>query len=133
MTTTRKLFIGIAVTMVTAGLFACNDGGTEPNPDTSITVSLTTPNTDDGAVLMVLTGAPLSEVQASTAAYQVFWRTAGPNETRVIVVGDIVAGPLFTAIAKGRASAVIATVAEVSTRSDQLRSATEGYSVTVTN
>ena len=132
MITMRKLSTGLAAALLAAGLGACSDGGGEgPNGSTAVTVVLTTPNTDDGALLMVFTGPALSGVQASSAAYQLFWRAVGPNETRVIVVGDIAAGPLFTAKAAGMASDLNATVAEVSTRADQLRGSTAGYSLAV--
>ena len=133
MITMRKFTTGAAAAFLAAGLSGCNESLPAPTPYTTVTIALTTPNTDDGAMLMVFTGLALSDVQASSAAYQVFWRVAGPSETRVIVVGDIVGGPVLTARAAGRATALTGTVTEVSTRGDQLRSTTTGYSLTANN
>jgi len=134
MITTRTFRPLLAAALLAVGVGACSDnGGPEPDPNSGITVALTTPNTDDGAVLLVLQGPTPSAIMASSAGYQLFWRAAGPTETRVIVVGDIVAGRLFTATTSGSASTFTATVAEVSTRADQLRSTTAGYSLVVSD
>jgi hypothetical protein len=131
MITMRKLNLSVGVVLLAALFAGCSDSGNEPNPTNSVSVSLTTPNTDDGALLMVFTGPRLSNFKPASAAYQLFWRATGPNETRVIVVGDIAAGILFTATADGAPSGIGATVGEVSTRSDQLRGSTAGYTLAV--
>lgn len=122
---------GLATTLV-LGSASCSDS---PGPDDSgpLTVSLTTPNADDGALLVVVTGPELTDIQPTSSAYQVFSRRAGATETRVIVVGDIVAGPVFTAsVPTGSvASEFAASMSEVASRTDALRPSTAGYSLTV--
>lgn len=118
------------------GTSACSDdpGGTGVDTSGPVTVTLATPSADDGALLVVITGPAISDLRASSNSYQVFWRAAGANETRVIVVGDILAGPLFTAKtpAGSAPSDLTATVTEVSNRADALRPSVAGYSLSIT-
>lgn len=131
MTAIRTTALGIAALLVAGLSAACSDDSGGPNPTSATTFSMTTPNDDDGALLVVLTGPALSNLKASSAAYQIYWRAVNASETRVIVVGDIEEGPLFTAEVDGAAGDISATVSEVATRSDQLRATTAGYSIEV--
>jgi hypothetical protein len=65
----------------------------------------------------------------------VFWRLVSAQEIRVIVVGQIAAGPLLSLNVADvdRASAYSAVIGEVAGgASDQIRASTTGYSLTVT-
>jgi hypothetical protein len=135
MTPIRFLTIGAVAGVLMLGSSACsNDAATAPDNTGPVTVSLTTPSADDGALLLIVTGPGLSAVLPASSAYQVYWRLANATETRVIVVGDIVAGPIFTATAPAgvAASQFAASVTEVSTRADALRPSAAGYSLSAT-
>jgi hypothetical protein len=128
---------------VTAGLLLalgatlrCGDGGTDPDTGDragTAVVSLATPHTDDGAVVVTLRGVGMSNVQATSTDYVVFARSSGANELRVIVVGDLAAGPLFrlNVAAVNRLDAYTTAVDQVATRGDALRTSLAGMELTV--
>jgi hypothetical protein len=58
----------------------------------ALNVSLSTPNTDDGAVLMTISGGPVDSVEA--VGYTVYTARQGPETLRLIVTGDLGSGPL---------------------------------------
>jgi hypothetical protein len=131
----------VALTVIAAGI-GCGDKATAPNPPPppppppppgSAVVSLATPNADDGAVIVTLQGPGLSTIQSSATAYVLYARVASAQEARVILVGDLAAGPLFTfKLGAGQAvSAYTASVQQVATRGDALRTSTTGYQLTV--
>lgn len=127
--------VGALTGALLLGMSACGDdpptGGGEAEV---VTVSLTTPSSDDGALLITVTGPGLDDVRPASASYRLFWRAVSANEARVIVVGNIAAGPIFTAAAsKGEpASDFAASVVDVSSRSEDLRASVAGYSLRVT-
>ena len=97
------------------------------------TISLTTPNTDDGALLITVTGPSFTNVQSASSSYQVFSRLATGQELRLIVVGNLAAGPVATvdvADVNGL-SVYTATISQVSDRLDELRESLSGYSIDV--
>jgi len=105
-----------------------------PLPLNSVVVSLTSPNNDDGAVVVTLQGPSVSTLQRSSSGYLLYSRTPGAQETRVIVVGSLATGPLFTfaPAAGANLSAYSATVQQVADRADALRASTTGYTLTIT-
>lgn len=136
MTATRLLLRGALAGALLIGVTACSGddpGGTGVNTSGPVTLSLTTPSADDGALLVVVTGPDITDVTSASAAYTLYWRRASATETRVAVVGDIVAGRLFTVTAPSGAAAshFTATVSEVADRADALRPSTAGYSLSV--
>jgi hypothetical protein len=127
----------VALTVVAGGI-GCGDSTTAPRPNnpalpTAALVSLATPNADDGAVVVTLKGPDLSTIQAPSSAYVVYSRLATSQEARVIVIGNVAGGPLFTVkfAAGQQLSTYSATVEQVATRGDALRSSTTGYQLTV--
>lgn len=131
MTPVRLLSLCGVAAVLALGTAACSDDSGGVDNSGSITFDLSTPNGDDGAVLLVITGPALSDVRPASAGYQLFWREVSATETRIIVVGDLVAGRLLTAHAPpGAASEFTASVAEIATRTDMLRPSTAGYTVT---
>jgi hypothetical protein len=129
----RLIALAAALALCSPG---CNsETSTAPSSTTSgpVTVSLATPNLDDGALMIIVKGAGPPTITPVSGAYQVYWRLAEAGETRVIVVGDISAGPLFTATPPpgGSSSGISASVTEVATRANALRSSTAGYTLTV--
>ena len=122
----------VAVGVVLAA--GCGDGTDPPQPGLA-TVSLTTPNSDDGAVLVRVTGQGLSSAQASSSSYLVYWRLVSETELHVAVFGSVSAGPMFTVQVSDvrQLSAYTGTVEQVADRNDALRSSLSGYGVTVSS
>lgn len=134
----RALLVALAAIAVAVG---CADHPTQPNspppppppPSGSAVVSLTTPNTDDGAVVVTLSGPGLKTMQVSSSSNLFFSRAVSDSEVRVILVGNLTAGPLFTfKVADGKQiSAYSATIGQVATRSDALQASTSGYKLSI--
>jgi hypothetical protein len=96
-------------------------------------VNLTTPNTDDRAVLITITGpGSISAVAGSNVDYAVFSQTA-TGKTTVAVFGPIVNGPLvkFTVSDTGAAASYGVTVNDAVDPANSPRSSLASYSVTV--
>jgi hypothetical protein len=122
--------------------FGCSEHPTSPAPPAppspgSAVVSLATPNSDDGAVIVTLrgpSGAAISALQVYGTGMQFYTRMASDSEARVIIVGNVSAGPLFTfkPAAGAAITAYSGAVTQVATRGDSLRASLSGYQVTVT-
>ncbi len=101
----------IALILALAGavgwLAACgddrnNDGGvgpSEPVPG-ALTLNLTTPNADDRALLISISGSAaadsMSNILPADTSYTVLPRVENGNSARVAVFGDITDGPVLT-------------------------------------
>lgn len=134
MTHTHVIRLGALAGALALGASGCSsDASTAPTSSGPVTVSLTTPNLDDGALMVIVKGVGPPTIQSASSAYQVYWRQAKAGETRVIVVGDISAGPLFTATPPpgGSSSGITASVTEVASRANLLRTSTDGYTLSV--
>lgn len=137
MTRHHLLRLGALAGALAFGNSGCTDdsntGPSAPTTGGTVTVSLDTPNADDGALMIIVKGAGPPTIQPMSNGYQVYWRAVQAGETRVIVVGDITAGPLFkvTAAPDASASRIAASVSEVATRTDELRTSTAGYTLTL--
>lgn len=57
-----------------------------------LSVSLSSPNTDDGAVLLTISGGPVDSVEA--VGYPVYTARSGSETLRLIVTGPIGSGPI---------------------------------------
>ena len=94
----RLTVLGVAASVL-ASLSCGKDGGpTGPSGPVTATVSLATPRTDDGALLLELTGRGLTAagVRAARDDYFVQARPAvSGGGVTVLVVGDLVSGPLL--------------------------------------
>ncbi|MGH7520417.1 MAG: hypothetical protein ACREMI_03970 [Gemmatimonadales bacterium] len=114
---------------------ACADATSPPVPaPTAFRLDLATPHTDDGALVIALRGPEISSLEAASPAYLVYSRSGTAQETRIIVLGDLKAGPLLTLrIAPGHQLAeYTATIEQVATRSDALRDQLSGYRLSLT-
>jgi hypothetical protein len=117
---------------------ACGDNGNPAEQQPANTVSaavitLTTPNSDDGAIVLTLQGPDLAAIEPASSAYLSYSRATSNQEKRVIVIGNLGAGPLFT-VKLGSAhnlSDYSATVEQVANRSDILRNSTTDYKLTI--
>lgn len=135
----------VALIVIAAGI-GCSGQAMSPNPPPpppapppppppgSAVVSLTTPNSDDGAVVVSLKGPGLTTMQSSASTNLFYSRAASDSEARVILVANLTGGPLFTfKVAGGKQlSAYSATVQQVATRADSLRAGTTAYSLSIT-
>ena len=143
----KMFFVSAAVALAAA----CSDSGTSPNPPapppgpppappppapapvTSAIITLVTPHTNDGAVLVTLTGPDVATIQRADSQYVLYSRPASAQETRVIVVGNLAAGALFkiNLSAPHLLSAYAGTIQQVATRADSIVASTNGYQLTL--
>ena len=126
-----------ALLAVVAPILACGDGSgvteSTANGVRPVTVSLTTPASDDGAVLLSLHGGGITNPQAATSSYRVYFRLVSETEVRVAVFGNLTAGPLFTVQVPDprQLAGYSAAVREVANRSNELRGSLAGYEATL--
>lgn len=100
-----------------------------------LTISLVTPNSDDGAIVVKVTASPSLEITGATAACtgcRIFAERPSATELRAVVTGSVVAGALLrVSVSDTRPSGAYAVqVVQVASRTYQLRSA-GGYSLTI--
>ena len=128
----RRRFLCLAVA-VTAIAPACDKTPAAPPVAGTAIVSLNSPNEDDGALLITLRGPGVSAAQSASSDYLVYWRLAGEGEIRVLVLGELEPGPLFRVQleATNRLSEYSATIEQVATRQDMLRTDMSGYGLMV--
>lgn len=131
MSTARQIGLGLSCTLLAFGLGCGDDGSTGPKAGTA-TVSLATPNADDGAVQLTLTGTGLSNVQSASASYHVYSRVVSPSEVRAIVVGNLAAGAVLTVDLDdvNKLGQYGGTVVDAASRTDVVRGSMSGYGVT---
>ena len=130
MRTKRWIGLGLSLGLLGTGL-ACGDNPIAPQGG-NVTVSLTTPNPDDGAVLVALFGPGFSSIQPASTSYRVYSLSASPTEVRILVVGDLSAGALLTLKVNdpSRIGEYHGTVVQAASRSDELRTVSTDYDVT---
>lgn len=126
----------IPVMAIVIGLFAglaCgdDDGVTGPVAG-SLVVSLTTPNADDGAIMLTVTGGTIESPAATSASHAFFYRQVSSTSVSAILVGDISAGPLMTIDVPdvNAVASYSATVIEVADQANDLRASLTGYELT---
>jgi hypothetical protein len=114
------------------------DDGTGPTGPVAgtLTVTLTTPNADDGAVLLRVDGPGMTDVTSvAPALYSRFLEVFQGSDTEVtaVFVGDVGSGPLFTFRVTDVSEADLyeATLLEVADRDNELRASAEGYALEV--
>ncbi len=127
----RWIFAMVATLSVGA---ACSDdptGGTVP-PGT-LTLRLTTPHADDGAMVFDVSGPPIDSALAGNASLRLFTRRAGSSTVVGAVVGALANGAVVTLQVPdvGAAAAYTAQVVEVADRQNALRASLAGYALTV--
>ena len=131
MKTVRWIRIGLTLALF-AGSASCGDPATAPRHAGTLAVSLKTPNTDDGAVLLALFGPGVADVQPANSAYRVYSLIASPTEARFLVVGDLSTGPLLTFKVddSGRIGEYHGTVLQAAARTDEVRTVSTDYELT---
>ncbi len=125
---------GTALVAVLASVAACggDDGGSSGPVAGPLRVVVTSPNTDDGAVMFQVTGVVDSVVvPAGLALYQ---SGPGPNVLRVIVTGNISSGSnlltLYVADVS-KASSITTQVMQVAARTTYAQRPAGAYTLTV--
>lgn len=94
---------------------------------------MTTPNNDDGALLLEVKGPSVRTVTTSSSAIQVFADTTSTTAVRVVVAGNLTAGKLFTFQVQDtrQASAYTVTIVDIADRQNKIRNGNSGYSLAV--
>jgi len=129
--TRRWLALAVACGVATA----CGDTTVMPDPTpTALRVDLQTPHVDDGAIVIMLAGPDVSNLQSVAPGQLLYVRESAPGERQVIVIGDLKAGALFTfSIApEHHRSEYTAVIRQVALRTDLLRDDLSGYRLAVT-
>lgn len=132
----RSLLAGLLASFAVFGAAACGDddsgGPVDPGPTVgTLTVTLSTPNADDGAILLEVTGPDMTQVTtANPALYFRYSEAAG--QLRAVFVGNIGDGALlsFRVPDVNAVASYIPTIVELADRDNQLRDSA-GYQLTV--
>ena len=128
----RALFAVLALLLAVACADDSTGTGGPPHAGTLI-VRLTTTHSDDGAVLLELSGPPIDSAVALNASLQLFTRRANDSTIVAAVVGVVANGAVVTLRVPdvGAAAAYSARVVEVADRQNVLRASLTGYALTV--
>lgn len=129
----RDLLVIVAAIGIVSACADHSTSVTTETPVTTATVALVTPHTNDGAVFVTLHGPDIASVRSADPRYVVFTKTMSAQEARVIVLGNVVAGPLLTlSFASPQVpSGYTGTIQEIATRGDSVLASTDGYRVTI--
>jgi hypothetical protein len=116
--------------LLLAACSSSNGGGTGPVAG-SLSVTYSTPNADDGAVLLTLAGAEIDSV--SFGSYVGYTRKVNADSVVVVVAGHLAAGTLvtFTVPDKNASASYHAHITQVAQRSTYAQRSLAGYSVSV--
>lgn len=125
----------VAAVVILSSCGSDSKGTTDPPlPDPGeLTVQLTTPNTDDGAIMLSISGLQdTTDIEASTDSYVIYSRQNGSTAT-VAVFGEIASGSLvhFAVPDLAAASTYHVTLRDAADRSGVLRSVKSGYAISL--
>lgn len=109
-----------------------DSGGTDPSAG-SLTVILTTPNPDDGAIRFTVTGPYVTTPRPASTSHLVFTMQRSQQELDVVVVGDFQSEPILILPVRDTQAApeYRVTITEVATRTNALRTDLSGYDTQV--
>ncbi len=117
-----------------AVVLACQEDATMPGEPTlavpgTLVLSLTTPNSDDGAILFSIAGGEMVAPSAASNSHLLFVRATGGTSINAVVLGDLTQGALMTFDVPDveKASSYSATVSQVADRNNLLRDDISGY------
>ena len=96
-----------------------------------VTVTLATPNSNDGALLLTLSGGTMDSLQASAGT--IFFASTGTNKFRVMVAGTIADGPVvrFWMPDRRNVAQYLATLEQAAVRSTYVQQDISGYSLSI--
>lgn len=108
---TRRLLL--LLTLLSGG---CGGDGVAPPTPGTLSLRLTTPNVNDGALVIVLSGGPVSAVHAAAGLEVVRQSDAAGNH--ILLIGDVTEGVVATFDVPdiSRATAYVAVVEQVADR-----------------
>jgi hypothetical protein len=108
-------------------LTSCSGDGTGPAGGT-LDVNLTSPNTDDGAILLTIAGGPVESVEAVVGA--TYKAKVDENTLRVVVTGNLTSGTIarLHVADMSQAARYSAAVIQVAVRSTYATREPAGYS-----
>jgi hypothetical protein len=126
----RHLAWGSVVLIGLIGSVACSHEPEGPTPGT-LNLMLGTPNNDDGAVLLTITGGRVDSVEST--GFSVYSARVDPNTLRIIVIGNLGSGTIARLrIADDRQlSRYSAAIAQVAARATYAQRDPAGYSVSL--
>ena len=125
--------IGVLYITSSLALGACGkDKGPAAPRAGELTLSLTTPFPDDGAILLAITGPEIGTVRATSSAIATHSRAVAGG-VRVVVFGDIASGSLLRIAVPdaSQSSKYSASVVEVSDRANAVRAVLTAYKTKV--
>jgi len=107
-------------------------GDSDPTTGT-LTVSLTTPHADDGAIRFTLIGPFVTTPRPASSNHLVFTLQRSPQELDVVVVGDLQSEAILILPVRNTLAApeYRVTITEVATRTNTLRTDLSGYGTQV--
>lgn len=129
----KRIYVVMALAIGLVAGIACSDDEEPTGPTAgTLSVTLTTPNVDDGAILFELNGPDISAVSVTVPAHYTHVRQDGVTLT-VVVVGDIESGLIvgFDVPDISAVASYTAIVTQVADRTNELRSDLAGYDLTV--
>lgn len=127
--------VGLAALMVTCGGDSDN-GGTAPPVDMRnpgfVTLTLSTPNANDGALLLTLSGGVVDSLTASVG--DLFFAQTGSTTFRIMVAGTITDGVIgrFWVPDRRNVSQYLASVEQAAVRGTYQQQDVTGYSLSIT-
>ena len=132
MRTNRWIGLGLSLGLLVTALSCGGDNAVAPRAPGTMTVSLTTPNTDDGAVLVALFGPGFTNIRPASASYRVYSLTASPTEIHILVVGDLSTGALLSLDIDdpARIAEYHGTVIQAASRDDIVHTVSTDYDLT---
>jgi hypothetical protein len=126
------LIFVVALAVATAA--ACDDDTTSPPEAGTVVVSLVTPNQDDGAIMVSVSGMVLTDPAAVSTLHEFYLNQASADSLVAVLAGDeISAGPLLTVgIADIRlVDELSVVILQVAAQDNSLRESLSGYDLTV--
>jgi hypothetical protein len=129
----RSAALLAAVATLLAGTACSNEPTAMASPSGALTLRLSTPNQDDGALLFQVSGPPIDTVIATGPSLRLFTRRVNDSTVVGAMVGTVTGGAVVRLLVPdaGAAGRYSTQVLEVADRQDALRASLAGYALTV--
>jgi hypothetical protein len=95
-----------------------------------LAVVMTSPNADDGAILLEIRGTGIDSVRAENATWEFFSDKSSASVVRAVVAGNLASGRLVNFYVPDVSGTYTVTIMDIATRQNMLRAST-GYTFTV--